>query len=271
MKSFLILCRRNLAFARLAIATNLEYRLNYFVDAIMQPALSCLIEATLWMAIFRTSGKMEIGGFTENYYISYVIWAAFVARITANWMYEFRMVEDINSGSINSALTRPMSFFEYYLSQFIGYKFVTTLISMTIPFAVSMFFDLPVHYARIPAAFFLVFFYLIFAYLMSFIVSTASFYLNRIYGLTMVKNLSLWILSGELVPLDIFPEPLRTIMMNLPFATGAFTPVAYLTGRVGTEVLLRGYLSVGVGILILSFIATWAWRKGINQYSGTGA
>jgi ABC-2 type transport system permease protein len=271
MKTVLLLLRRNLAFAKLAVTTNLEYRLNYFVDAIVQPALSCVIEAALWAAIFRTSGKAEIGGFTQNYYISYVIWAAFTARITANWMYEFRMVEDINSGSLNGIITRPMSFFEYYLSQFVGYKLITTAISMTIPFAASYFFDLPVLYDRIPATFLLVLFYLVFTYLMSFIVSTASFYLSRIYGLTMVKNLSLWILSGELVPLDIFPEPFRSTLMALPFASGAFTPVAYLTGRVGADVLIRGYLSIFAGILVLSFVAVWAWRKGMQQYSGTGA
>jgi len=265
------LIKRNLAFAKLAVVTNLEYRLNYFVDAIAQPAIASLVEVALWTAVFATSGKMEIGGFTKEYYLSYVIWAAFIARISSNWMYEFRMIEDINSGALNSALTRPMSFFEYYFSQFMGYKILTTLVSISVPLLACWIFDFPVSLTRLPATLLLVFYYLIFLYLLSFIVSTISFYLARLYGLTMAKNLALWVLSGEIVPLDIFPEPSRSFLLNLPFASGVFTPIAYLTGRIDHMALLNGFLSVTIGIFITALLSFFAWKSGMKQYSGTGA
>lgn len=266
-----LLLKRNWAFAKLAILSNLEYRLNYFVDAVVQPSITCLIEVSLWSAVFISAGKTEIGGFGKDYYIAYVIWSAFIARIASNWMYEFRMIEDINNGAINNVLTRPMSFFEYYFSQFMGYKTLTLIVSIFVPIVACSFFNLPLNFARIPATLCLVFYYLIFLYLVSFITSMASFYLARIYGLTMAKNLALWMISGELVPLDIFPEPYRSLLIKLPFANGVFTPVAYLTGRIDSTQLLNGFASVTVGILICSFFAVFAWKKGMKQYTGTGA
>lgn len=267
--------RRNWAFAKLAIVSNLEYRLNYFVDALVQPSLACLIEVALWTSIFATilvaTGKTEIGGFTKDYYIAYVIWSAFIARISSNWMYEFRMIEDINNGTMNTVITRPMSFFEYYFSQFMGYKIITLFVSISVPIAACLILDLPLNFARLPLALALVMYYLIFLYLLSFIVATVSFYLNRIYGLTMAKNLALWIISGELVPLDIFPEPSRSFLMSLPFANGVFTPTAYLTGRIDLQAILNGFTSVTFGIIICAIIASLAWQKGMKQYTGTGA
>jgi ABC-2 type transport system permease protein len=186
-------------------------------------------------------------------------------------MYEFRMIEEINNGTINSVITRPMSFFEYYFSQFMGYKIFTLLISIVVPLFVCWALKLPLNYARLPGALALVIYYLVFLYLISFIVSTVSFHLNRIYGLTMAKNLALWVISGELVPLDIFPEPYRTTLMNLPFANGVFTPTAYLTGRIDFAALYNGFLSVTAGIIVCTIIAVFAWKNGMKQYTGTGA
>src|SRR4051812_23467450 len=115
--SYAVFLRRNLGFAKLAIVSNLEYRVNYLIDALLQPIITTGIELTLWYAIFKTSNSPTIGGFTREYYLSYALWAAFAARISVSWMYEFRMIEEIESGSVNSLIVRPMSFYEYYLSQ----------------------------------------------------------------------------------------------------------------------------------------------------------
>ncbi len=208
--SFVVFWRRNLAFAKLAIVSNLEYRLNYFVDAIVQPSLTTGIEMLLWFAIFVGAGTSEIAGFGREYYLSYALWAAFFARICTSWMYEFRMIQEIDSGSINSLLTRPMTFYEYYFSQLMGYKLITTIVSMMIPLAAIFIFKLPTKLERLPLAFALEFYYLILVHSISFVIASSAFYLNKVYSLTGAKNLALWLFTGELFPLDLMPEPYRT-------------------------------------------------------------
>jgi len=270
-KSFAVFWKRNLAFAKLAIVSNLEYRLNYFVDAILQPTLTTGIEVLLWFAIFRGAQTSEIAGFTREYYLSYALWAAFFARIGTSWMYEFRMIQEIDSGSINSLLTRPMSFYEYYFSQLMGYKFVTTAISMVIPLIAIMFFDLPTKLQRLPLAFALEFYYLILVHSISFVIACCAFRLNKVYSFTGAKNLALWLLSGELFPLDLMPEPARSFVISLPFSSGVYVPVGYLTGRFEIAVVEHAFVSITVGIILTNLLGAWLWKKGLSAYSGTGA
>lgn len=269
--SFAAFWKRNLGFAKLAIQTNLEYRLNYFVDAVLQPTLTSGIEILLWVAIFKGAASSEIAGFTKEYYLAYALWAAFFSRICTSWMYEYRMIQEIDSGSINALLTRPVTFYEYYFSQLMGYKFVTTLVSLIFPFIAIAIFDLPTEFSRVPLALCLSFYYLILVHSLSFVVASCAFYLNKVYAMTGAKNLALWLLTGELFPLDLMPEPLRSIMIGLPFSAGVYVPVGYMTGRLEIDVVWQSFASVTVGIVLINALGAWMWNKGVNIYSGTGA
>jgi ABC-2 type transport system permease protein len=263
--------RRNLAFFRLAVLSNLEYRLNFFTDAVLQPFCTSLIEVTLWFAVFASASSSTIGGFSREYYLAYALWTAFIARIATSWMYEFRMIDEIDSGSINGLLIRPMSFFEYYLSQLLGYKAIITAISLFIPIAMITAFHLPTHYDRIPLALLLVGYYLVLVHTVGFIVSSLAFHLNRIYSITATKNLALWLISGELIPIDLLPEPYRSWVLDLPFCNGVYIPVGYITGRIGIEMVWHGFLTTTLGIGVFGVIATLMWRWGLSKYVGTGA
>src|SRR5207248_667078 len=119
-----------------------EYRFNYFVDTLGFPGISALVTIALWVSIFTASGKSEVNGFSLSNYLSYAIWASFIGRIAVNYLYEIRMTSEITSGSLNNKLLRPMSFFEYYLFQFLGYKSINGIFSLLIPIAICKLFDL---------------------------------------------------------------------------------------------------------------------------------
>ena len=233
--------------------------------------VAALIELTLWLAVFRGSGRTELAGFGETHYLAYALWAAFVARVTSTWMYEFRMVEEIESGSVNGVLVRPISFFEYYLSQFMGYKLATTLLSLLIPVAAVLYFDLPGDLRRVPAVLLHLTYYLVLVHVMSFCVATAAFRLNKSYSLTVAKNLALWLFSGELFPIDLLPSAWKQFMLALPFANSVYIPVAYLTGRGDGQLLLQGFLTTTYGLIFFGALAAYLWRSGLKTYTGTGA
>ena len=230
-----------------------------------------LIELTLWIAIFASTSSTTIAGFTREYYLAYVLWTAFVTRITTNWMYESRMIEEVDTGSINGLLVRPMSFFEYYLSQFLGYKIVTTVFSFFVPVAFVLWKGLPTDFSRLPLALALVCYYLILVHTLSFGVAAIAFHLNRVYSLTVAKNLALWVFTGELFPLDLLPEPLKTWFLNIPFANAVYIPVGYLTGRFGEELVWHGFRTTTYGLIVCGLISYLIWRSGIAKYSGQGA
>jgi ABC-2 type transport system permease protein len=244
---------------------------NFITDAIIQPVCTALIELALWLAIFSSTQATEIGGYAREYYLAYALWAAFVARISVSWMYEFKMIEEVESGSINGLLVKPMNFFEYYLSQLFGYKIITSLFSLMVPVAAVFILNLPTDFSKLPLAILLILYYLILVHCLSFIISTFAFHLNRVHSFTMAKNLALWLFSGELVPLDLLPEPWKSIVLNLPFCNAVYIPVGYINGRVSHELLMHGFYTNSIGILFFGFLSWFFWRWGISKYAGTGA
>ncbi len=270
-KSFIAFWRRNLAFCNLAIVTNLEYRFNFFIDSLLQPLIAVGIELILWLAIFSATDAVTIGGFDRNMYLAYVVWAPFLGRVGISWMYESMMVEEVANGNINIILTRPISFYEYYLSQLMGYKFTTTLVSIVIPLIITSIYKLPVDYARLPLAFLLVIGHLFLIHNLSFIVSTFAFFMTKVKSFTLVKNLSLWLLAGELIPIDLMPPVLSKILLILPFSSGVYIPVAYITGRCDINLIQQGFLSLFVSFVLSSIACRLLWSKGLREYTGTGA
>jgi ABC-2 type transport system permease protein len=229
------------------------------------------MEVAIWSAIIASTGRSTLGGFPRESYVAYALWAAFFGRVGSNWMYEFRMVDEIDTGSINSVLARPISFYEYYLSQFLGYKLLTSTISFTVPIIVTLFMTGPTHLERLPLACAIQIFYLILVHTVSFTVASLGFFLNRVHGFTMAKNIALGMLTGELFPLDLVPEPFRHVVMWLPFSNSVFVPVGYITGRLQIADVGRGFISLIISIIIMGFVAHTIWQAGRRRYSGTGA
>jgi ABC-2 type transport system permease protein len=98
-----------------------------------------------------------------------------------------------------------------------------------------------------------------------------AFFMNRAFSLTGLKNMIIWSISGELIPLDLFPEPLRTLLMHSPFAAGVYGPTAYITGRVGPDYLMQSFVSLTCGIAVFGGVGAVLWRRGVRSYTGTGA
>jgi ABC-2 type transport system permease protein len=260
-----------LACARLAALQQLEYRFNLIADTMIQPLIVSLVEMTIWLAFFSSTGQTTLAGFSREAYLAYALWAAFISRVSTSWMYESLMIEDVENGTINSILVRPITFFEYYLGQLMGYKVLTTSISLLAPIAACMIFKLPVDISRLPLALVLVFYYLILVHIFSIVIASLGFFFTRVHHLTIAKNITLWMLTGEFFPLDIAPEPFKSVLIALPFSSATFRPVGYMTGRLEVETIYNGFFSVTCGILVIGPLAAIMWNAGRKRYSGTGA
>lgn len=221
--------------------------------------------------VFKSLPGETLGGFGKDMYLAYAIWATFMGRVASNWMYEFNMLNEVESGTVNSVLVRPVSFYEYYLSQFLGYKWMCLVFTLWMPLSVCYFFNLPVDLLKVPFAMLLVAYYMVFVHTLSFVFASMAFFFNRVGSMSVGKNFVMWILVGELFPLDLAPEPWRSIIMKLPPASGVYLPVGFLTGRVSWDDFLFGFVSVTFGILVIGSVAMVIWNRGRKVYSGTGA
>jgi len=131
--------------------------------------------------------------------------------------------------------------------------------------------DLPIEITRLPMVILLLMVYIFFAHTMSFLMSCFCFFMTRAHSLTVAKNVMLWVLAGEIFPLDLIPEPYAKWVILSPFASGAYIPVGYLTGRLGDQALLTAFGSLGVSLVVIGGLSAFFWRIGVARYVGTGA
>ena len=270
-KSFINFWNRSIALVKLGILSNIEYRFNFLVDVVFQPFIASLIEWLLWWAIFTSSGSPTIMGYDLPHYLAYSLWATFFARITINWMYEFKMISDIVEGKLNIYLSRPISFYEYYWNQFFGYKVVCLVVSFCFPMTIHILFLKNFEFWRLPLSLMMVLYYLLFSYTLSFCVATLSLKFSRIYSITVAKNIAISILDGSFIPLDLFKSPWRGLLTMLPFACGGFYPAGFLAGRVSVHQMAMGFLSITVSLFFVSILAHYLWTRSLKLYTGTGA
>jgi ABC-2 type transport system permease protein len=140
-----------------------------------------------------------------------------------------------------------------------------------VPIAGCLLFGGTLILSRLPAMMLLIAYFLVFVHTISFSVACLAFFMNRAHSFVGIKNMAIWVLAGEMIPLDLYPEPFRTILLRSPFASGTYIPVGYITGRISSELFWQSFISITLGILFIGAIARFLWRRGLQNYAGTGA
>lgn len=102
-------------------------------------------------------------------------------------------------------------------------------------------------------------------WLLSFIVQTWCFWIFSTWGIMVMKNVVVNILSGTMLPLWFMPDSLRKIVAYTPFQAIYFVPVQIYLGQVEGIVLAKSLLSQLLWIGILYFIGELFWQQGIKR------
>lgn len=268
--SFASFLKRNLACIRLGISSRIAYPIDFFMAILILPIAYFLVEAAFWTGLINASGHTLLAGFSASYYIGYFLWMTLQLG-NVNWRFERAMISEINSGAVNALLLRPSSFFEYHLGQLLGQKLLTALLMTPILFLIATFWELPFHAERLPMALLMGFGYVVLLFSFHFAVASMAFFFDHVYSLNNTKNMLIWFLTGELMPLDLLPSPIREWVIALPFSCGIYLPAAYLSGRIDSPTFMRGFISLAAGGIFFGIVARFVWKKGLRCYGGTGA
>ena len=140
------------------------------------------------------------------------------------------MGRSIQSGKIVLELLKPMKYRSYlfwtYSGQFVTnffFTFLPTFIAVAVVThgAVNMGLNLLFFVISVIMAISL-------NYSINFIVGTICVYTESIWGINIMKQVIVLLLSGATIPLAFFPEPLRTIAYYLPFQSIYNAPLSIL-------------------------------------------
>ena len=115
---------------------------------------------------------------------------------------------------------------------------------------------------------------LVMAFLLGFFLEAAigmiGFWWLEVSSLLFVYMLFTFFFSGHMFPLDMLPEPWRSIVEFVPLKYLAYFPSAVFLGKVQGEALVSGLLWQAGWVVFFMIVCRVAWRLGLRRYSGFG-
>lgn len=220
--------KKYLTLTKAGIMESLQFRLGTFVMALGN-ILYLIVVYFLWKAIYASAGSDTVNGMTFSDTLIYLVLAT--ALFNFMEMYTvWEMGRGIQSGKIVLELLKPMKYRTYlfwtYSGQFVTnffFTFLPTFIAVTLVThgAVHMGLNLLFFVISVIMAISL-------NYSINFLVGTICVYTESIWGINIMKQVIVLLLSGATIPLAFFPEPLRTITYYLPFQSIYNAPLSIL-------------------------------------------
>jgi len=250
----------------------LEYKANAIVGTFAIFS-GLAIEFLIWKQVFQAQDLQEIRGFTFNGLMAYIFLCMIVGQLKSSWATSMEMIDSIRTGEMNKYLIRPISFFTYHFMMFIGHNsmfyIVYTTVLILFPILLPGWaFPTILHVIGFIAAL-LISIYL--SYSIYFCMVCFAFWFGEVRALVIAYNVSNIILSGQVIPLRMFPESILNIISMTPLPYLIDLPVSIATNNL--PIHLWG-TKIGIAFLwciIMSIFGKIIYYFGIRQYEGFGA
>ena len=265
--------RRHLALTRAGIMESLQYRLGTAVT-LFANLIYLVLVYYLWKAIYASSGTDVVNGMTFTDTMIYLILATALFNFLEMFVV-WDMSRSIQSGKIILDLLKPMNFREYTFWSYSG----SHVVLFTLTFVPTFIVVLIVTHGAIPMGLNLVYFLIstLFALIVNFniemIVATICLYTESTWGINIVKETIVLLLSGASIPLAFFPEKLRAVVDFMPFRAVYDIPLTILLEKNGADTL-QGLLPMFgfqlIWIVILTAAGSLFWNYSVKKITVNG-
>jgi ABC-2 type transport system permease protein len=107
-------------------------------------------------------------------------------------------------------------------------------------------------------------------YQISVALAATAFLWEEAYSVLMVKNMIVSLLSGELIPLNLFPHSMRWIWKSTPFYLYVFGPTQYALGRWSNIEFLHQLGFAAIWLFVGWALIRITWGLGTKRYLSLG-
>ena len=262
MKKYL---KTYLPFASNELKRQLSYKGAFYLWILIS-MFSSFISYFLWMAIYGSSEKGVIGNLTQNEMVVYVfmvyVTSSMVTVSISDWV-----SEDVVKGNIAMNLIKPIDYRMSLISMAVGnmlYRLLTPEIFVWIGIEIYKVFWLGMDvislkniivYLLSCALSFLIF------VLFDFCFGMIAFFTTYIFGLMLVKDAILKLLTGQLIPISLFPLVFQKFFDFLPFSSMVYTPVMIYLGKYSGEELIYALGRQLFWVIFLYALGSVIWKQ----------
>ena len=182
-----------------------------------------------------------------------------------------RISQTIKSGDISIFLCRPVNFVKSLLADGIGAKVVNLFVFTVLLVVMTYLFDLPTPTGSIWGIFIIyLFLMLIFDIVLYVIIGGLAFWFVEIWGIKASIEQILWILSGRVLPLTLFPAWMQSFLAFTPFLYLEFTFASLYLGKLTVTEAFRAMGIFTFWIILLILLMRYLYKKGFNKLESFG-
>lgn len=259
------LLRTYLPFVSNEVKTQLAYRGAFYLWAFIS-LFSSFISYFLWMAIYGSSESGVIGNLTQNEMVVYIfmvyITTSLVSISLSTWV-----GYDVVEGRVAMNLIKPIDYRASLIARAFGdvlYHLVVPSVFIWIGLELYKVFVLGMSFVSLQT----LLLYLC-SVLMSFLLyvlfdfcfGMLAFFTTYIFGLRMAKSALLSFLTGQLIPISLFPEAAQQIFDYLPFSSMIYTPVMIYLGKYSGAELAWAMGRQFVWVILLYWLGSVIWKQ----------
>lgn len=251
--------RMYMSMFRIRFINSLQYRAAA-IGEVAGRLLWSIMEILAFTALYRHAQfPMELSQTVSYLWIQQTLFVLFSVVFGDNEIYS-----SIQSGSIAYELTRPVNLYWCWFSQSAANRVSFTVINCIPALLIALLIPAPYGLPLPPDPWhFILFLFsavlgllLVVAFAMLMYISL--FYIISQRGVKIIVTALTSFLSGGIIPLPFFPEPVLKVVKLLPFASMQNTPLLIYNGSLGGPEAFR---AVGLQLiwLFLFFLGGWAF------------
>lgn len=248
-------------------ASFLAHRVMFFLYS-MWAILPPLIYLSVWSTVAGAGG---IAGWSKGEFVAYYLTFMVVNHLagsieihTASW--------EIRQGEISGRLLLPVHPGIRTLASNAGFKTIGMFVVVPSVLLLAVLFRPEFHTTPGMVALGIAATLLAAAlqFLIGYTVALFSFWITRADAADQLNGVLLFLLSGQVAPLALLPDALRTAASVLPYRYMLSFPVELITGQLRGAQIAPGFGLQAAWLVAAGFVTRFTWRRGVRRYAAVG-
>jgi len=257
------------------------YRGDFALGTLMR-FLPIVTQIFLWLAVFQAMSpsavrdpSVTIRGYHYTDFVAYYLLTMVTRAFSSMPGLASGIARQVRDGEIKKFLIQPIDLLGFLLLSRIAHKLAYYSVALG-PFILVFFLCRGFFVAGWPDPVTLLAFAasLLMAFALGFFLESTigliSFWLLEVSSLLFVYMLFNFFLSGHMFPLDMLPQPWRSLVGWLPLQYLAYFPAAVFLGKIQGAALVRGLMIQAVWVVVFIAGGRFLLRRGLMRYSGFG-
>src|SRR5262245_16394952 len=259
---------------RIALQERLVYRGDFALGTLMR-FLPIVTQIFLWMAVFQARGNRALANYNYEDFVAYYLLTMVARAFSSMPGLSSGIAAQIRSGEIKKFLIQPVDLIGFLLLGRVAHKVAYYAVAVG-PFALVFILcrnyfppGLPQMTTIAAGVLALVLCFLL-GYFLEACMGLVGFWWLEVSSLLFVYMLFSFFLSGHMFPLDMLPQPWRTLVELTPLMYLAYFPAAVLLGKIQGWELALGLLREATWVVIFILLSRILFHYGTRRYSAFG-